>query len=383
VRSLIFVSLLVACSSSEGEPAAPNDAEVDSAAVDSSVTPDTMVGADAATEAATETATDAGKIVPGFPVPDPPAGFDGLPTSPPLEVTGATMRTISNLSITNPSGPCVLIHGGSDIVLEHLAIGPCKGNGIQIDGKATRVTVRDVYVHDTGGNGIETEQSTDILVTTSHFARGTSGGYFVDGSGIVFERNWVLDVQGPAPRGNMAQFNRVSGKGNAIRCNVVENHAGKSSTEDNVNMFQCNGDPSSPIVIEGNRIFGGGPSTSGGGIILGDGGGSYQIARDNVVVDPGQYGISIASGDHMTIEKNRVFGKSQPFTNVGIYAWNQYMTTCTDVTVKDNQVNWRNKDGNPNPWWDGGNCKPLVESGNTWNATFDATVIDHVPDACL
>jgi hypothetical protein len=45
-------------------------------------------------------------------------------------------------------------------------------------------------------------------------------------------------------------------------------------------------------------------------------------------------------------------------------------------------VSWTNKDGAKNPWWDGGNCTALVESGNDWSATFDATIIDRIPDVC-
>ena len=58
---------------------------------------------------------------------------------------------------------------------------------------------------------------------------------------------------------------------------------------------------------------------SGGGIMLGDDGGAYEVAERNVLVDPGQYGIGVASGNNMTVRDNRIYGRKQDFTNVGIY----------------------------------------------------------------
>ena len=46
-----------------------------------------------------------------------------------------------------------------------------------------------------------------------------------------------------------------------------------------------------------NSLRGAGPSNIGSGIMLGDGGGSYQVAHDNNLVDPGQVGIGVASWD--------------------------------------------------------------------------------------
>ena len=83
--------------------------------------------------------------------------------------------------------------------------------------------------------------------------------------------------------------------------------------------------------------------------MLGDGGGSYQVAEGNDLVDPGQYGIAVASGDHMTIRNNRVYARAQTFTNVGISVWNQYPHACRDITVEGNFVKWQSKDGSAKP----------------------------------
>lgn len=127
----------------------------------------------------------------------------------------------------------------------------------------------------------------------------------------------------------------------------MENRPGESNPEDGINLYVSSGTAASPIVVEGNRIRGGGPSTSGGGTLLGDGGktSAYQISRFDVLADPGQYGTAVAGGSQMTIEGNVVYARQQAFTNVGIYAWDQYASACSDVTVKNNRVDWTSKNG--------------------------------------
>ena len=394
---LTLVAACTARDSADGDDAGVDGGDagadvlgLDSATNDASVPTDSIASADGAKDAkdANDAKTDVtpdAPTAPSFPIADPPAGFAGLPAAGPMTISAATGKTISRVAITNPSGPCIVIHGGADIVIDHVAIGPCKGDGIQIDGKATRVTVRDSYIHDTSSNGVSTYQVSAVSVTGSWFARNSSGGYFLESTGVRFEKSSVLNVQGPIPRGQLAQFDKVTGDAsNAVRCNVMENRPGESNPEDGINMYLSSGTAAAPIVVEGNRIRGGGPSTSGGGILLGDGGGAsaYQISRFNVLVDPGQYGTSVAGGSHMTVLGNLVYAKKQSFTNVGIYVWDQYKSSCSDVTVKDNQVNWTNKDGVSNAWWNAGNCAALTESGNDWKATFTDSIIDRVPDAC-
>jgi len=63
--------------------------------------------------------------------------------------------------------------------------------------------------------------------------------------------------------------------------------------------------------VRGNWIRGGGPSTSGGGINIGDYGGSYQITENNILVNPGQYGIGISGGNNMIMRNNKVYGKKK------------------------------------------------------------------------
>ncbi len=120
------------------------------------------------------------------------------------------------------------------------------------------------------------------------------------------------------PRGQMVQFNNVKGGGNSINYNVVENILGQSSPEDAISVYMSNGIVGDPIQVVGNWIRGGGPSGSGGGIMVGDYGGSHILVKDNILVDPGQYGIAISSGTGISIKNNKIYAKQQSFTNVGL-----------------------------------------------------------------
>src|SRR5262249_4717665 len=128
-------------------------------------------------------------------------------------------------------------------------------------------------------------------------------------------------------------------------------------------------------------IVGGGPSRSGGGIMLGDNGGSYQIAQHNILVDPGQYGIAVSSGSHMSIVDNSVFGRQQGFTNVGIYVWNQYRSECASIAVKGNKVRWFKMSGEPNSFWDAGNCGKITGlETNDFAADLSGKIADTTSD---
>ena len=158
----------------------------------------------------------------------------------------------------------------------------------------------------------------------------------------------------------MAQFIQVTGAGNSVSYNVNENFPGQSDPEDLININQSSGTAQSPIVVKGNWIRGGGPSVSGGGINLGDLNGAYQVAEDNILVNPGQYGIAISGGHDMALKNNTVYAKRDNFTNVGLIAVNWYEGQAYNITVSGNKINYTNKDGAQNSWWIYQNVEPVV-----------------------
>jgi hypothetical protein len=298
-------------------------------------------------------------------------------------IDGQRDVTIRGVSISNPYGNCITIKGNAqNIIIQDSDIGPCGGSGIRINSSAN-VRIAQVYIHDTTDNGVTAYLGDGLTVTDSRMERVMTGVYALECLRVNVAYNSFLNVQGPAPRGQFVQFDKVKGPGNRIQCNVGRNILGQSSPEDAINLYQSDGDPNDLIQVIGNKIKGGGPSTSGGGILLGDSGGSYQLARDNILVDPGQYGISVASGHDMVILGNSIYGRQQPFTNVGLSVWNQYRPACFSIMAEGNKVNWVNRDGKPNHSWSAGNCGSVAGWNlNTWNAKLDESIFDVDIPAC-
>ena len=265
-----------------------------------------------------------------------------------MVIDGKADLTISGLEIANPKGNGITIRNSKRIRIEGCKIGPCKGEAVNI------------YACE------------GITVTNNRFEFVSTGVYALDSRHIEVTRNRCLNVQGPFPRGQLAQFDKVTGGGNRINHNLALNILGKSNPEDAINIYKSSGAADDPIQVIGNKIRGGGPSGSGGGIMTGDSGGAYIVVKDNILVDPGQYGIAIAGGHHIQILDNKVFGKTQPFTNVGIYVWNQSKAPSHDHTVKGNRVRWFNKGGMENPCWDAKNCGTVSGwDDNEWHADLD------------
>ncbi len=239
-------------------------------------------------------------------------------------------------------------------MLKNISAVHCFGVGVVISG-SSNITIQDSYFEDLNG-GVYAINSSSIQVIGNRFKNvGRSGK--MDNS-----------------RGQFVQLNNVSGAGTKISNNRGVNIPGQSTPEDLINLYLTSGTAASPIMIENNCFSGGGPSTSGGGIMTGDEGGSYVTVQNNTLVNPGQYGIAVAGGSNIKILNNKVYGMKQSFTNIGIYVWNQYTNrACANNTVQGNEVDFKNSAGTNNPFWDGENCGPIAgEDDNNWNASLSS-----------
>jgi hypothetical protein len=284
--------------------------------------------------------------------------------------------------VSSSEGPCLTFNGLRDAIIENVVIGPCAGNGIELF-DSHNVTLRSIAISGTAQSGIYIFESSSISVEESSISGGVSGVYAVSSSGVRVSCNTIENPRGPVPRGQLVQFDKVTGKGNEISCNVGRNAPGQGEPEDAISLYQSQGTPQSPILVSNNLVVGGGPSESGGGIMLGDNGGSNQVAEGNDLVDPGQYGVAVASGERMTIRNNRVYARAQAFTNVGISVWNQYPHACRDIAVEGNAVKWQSKTGRANPYWNGGNCGPVAGiASNNFRAPLDPTTMVERSTAC-
>lgn len=303
-----------------------------------------------------------------------------LKTSAPLQDSGKIIArsgdVITGLRISNPSGPCIVLQNVSHVTIVNNEIGPCGSDPHYQIG---------VYI-----NG-----SSDLQILNNRFQDVSSALYAVNDSRgkLLFEGNYATRIRGPMPRGQLVQLNQYSGPDITIRCNISDqaiggytNSDGKGGPEDQINIYKSSGTPESSIYIVNNKIRGGG-SRSGGGILAVDnGGGSYVHIDQNILVDPGQYGIGIASGSNIKVTNNTIYAAAHDWTNVGIYVWNQYQNTnCANNEVSGNRINYINKKGAPNPYWDSGNCgsvstpkKNILQdpsiSQTLWNTAFPSCV---------
>lgn len=269
-----------------------------------------------------------------------PAQPDSKQESGPVVVSGESGVVIENLTISNPDGPCVEIIDSSDVVVQNSELGPC------------------------GGKAVEVEDSSSVRLNALTIRDTESGVYAVESEGVAVTNSVFRD----AGR-NFVQFDKVTGSGNQISNNSGRNRLGGSDAEDFVSVYQSSGTSGSPLMVTGNSFSNGGPSTSGSGIMVGDLGGSNIVVKGNSLVNPGQVGIGVPGGSNIKVVGNSVFSGPHPWSNVGIYVWNQSDGGCSGIEVSGNRVEWYHADGSLNPAWDGGNCGAIAGwESNDWEA---------------
>jgi parallel beta-helix repeat protein len=261
-------------------------------------------------------------------------------------------------------------------------------SGLQINGinsvciklaNCANITIQNCVLYGSTHEGITLFQCKNITIINCYIFNVSAGVYASASSGVNVCYNQFLNMQGPAPGGNFVQFDNVSGAGNMINYNMCENIHGQSNPFDEISIYKSNGTPDSPIEINGNYIRGGGPSTISAGIQLADNGGSYQVAENNILVNPGNSGIAVSTGNNIQVLNNKVYSKPLSFSNVGIYVWNEYKSTCALNTVTGNTVKWMNAQNEENDKWNGGGCGKIAGwADNTWRAKIDSTILPQV-----
>ncbi|HLW09222.1 MAG TPA: right-handed parallel beta-helix repeat-containing protein, partial [Fermentimonas sp.] len=275
--------------------------------------------------------------------------------------------------------------GKSNFVIEGLEISVNDREAIALY-KCENVIIRNNKFGPSNHRAIYLDNCKNITIIDNYFDNVITGLIAHRSQGVKFDHNDVKNVGGllaltdnPA-NGILVLFDKVSGEGNSISYNVGENIFGDSAPGDLINVNQSHGTAQSPIIVKGNWLRGGGPAPSGGGILIGDLGGSYQIAEDNILVDPGQYGVGIAGGHNMTLRNNKVYAKSQYFTNVGysIANWSESQSGKSHtITFEGNTVNYANRDGvKGNSWWIAQNMQPVkgVET-NRYDPSLTASIL--------
>ena len=258
-------------------------------------------------------------------------------------IIGATIvPEMQSGTITSPSYKAslpVTLNSQHDLVINGIAT----SNISLID--CNNITIKNCRIGPNSHSGISLVQCTNITIDSCYISQVSTGVYAVDSKTISITHCQAKNMLGPFPEGQFVQFKNVSGGGNRVSFNKFEDVLGESSVEDAISMFESNGLPNDPIMIESNWIRGGGPSHSGGGIMLGDGGGSNMVAKNNILVDPGQYGMAVSGGSYMSIVNNTIYADSQSFTNVGLYYRNYYGSPDANISIAKNLVNFTNSSG--------------------------------------
>ena len=358
-------SLLASCAATVDEIVQIDDAGADAglldpadAGADAGLVAPEDAGADASLVDAEDAGIDAGLLDPADAGSIPDAGTDAgasngvvgprlstfVPSGPLTLVAG---QEISGLHVTTTSGPCIRVSDATGVWIHDCRIGPCGP--------------------DESGVGVSVENSSDVHV----------------------DHNLATRIRGPMPRGQLVQFNGVHGAGHRIVCNVSDQTTPGylDGPEDHVNIFSSGGTANSPILIAFNKIRGGGPSVSGGGLLAGDNDSEFVDLTDNVLVSPGQYGVAIAGGRNFRVLRNRVYApQAYAWSNIGLYVWNQTQgSECSGHEVSGNRVFYLGPDGQ-NPAWDGGNCGVILgwDTENIWgDATLGPDIWDEVFAECL
>lgn len=256
-------------------------------------------------------------------------------------IEGPGPHHLADVSFTDPNGPCITIRNAHNVHIERISVGPCKGNGITVS------------------------NSVGVHIGNSTFQNVATGVYALKSSSITVEHNDFTNMLGPFPRGQCVQTDKCQGPIDIVWNHCV-NEPNRSNPEDIINLFQSTGTAAQPIVVAHNLVEGGGPSTTGCGILVGDHFGTHQYIRDNILIDPGQCGIGVAAGTHIVVADNIIVSDAHPWSNVGLYVWEQYGADCHTITLDSNRVRWVSRQDKHNHYWNGGNCQALTWVDNKW-----------------
>ncbi len=320
------------------------------------------------------------------------------------DLRGKSNVVLANLVISNPNGRCIDLTGARNITIRNVTITNCGTDAAVTTGydaglihieDADAITIDRVVIDNMSAerfgaernNAIHIRSSTNVTVSNSllqniHSNIGDKGGD--RGNRAIKVEGASSQIQITANRfinagRNAVQIGRVrNAPGIAITNNTIEGRGRwDSDYEDMINLYSSSGTASSPIRIAGNTLRNGGPSTTGTGMILGDGNiesgpTSYVIAENNLLIDPGHVGINLAGGENITIRNNRIIGTGDvPHKTTTGFTINHYgySSECKNHVVTGNRVWMDNQHlgGGTNHHWNPGTCTDNVRlEGNVF-----------------
>jgi len=323
-----------------------------------------------------------------------------LTESGPLILKGAMDAGFALLHITSDAGPCVRIENGAHVTIRASEIGPCGGNGVEVAG-GDSITVEDSYIHPehaaTGccdtGDGVFATGTSNLVLSGNVIAFGEANIEVNTSQHVKVVGNFLLNPQNAGSRGQNFQSwgstTDVLVQGNYALSSMDAKYKYPEKQEDSINFGFTDG-----IVAKDNYVTGG-HSASGCGIIADEAANGVQF-MNNVLVDTGQCGISIASGTNQIADGNKIVNSTpvQGGGNTGLVVWKQYPDACGPVTFSNNVSSELKPDlTTESGYWNGGGCDPVTLTNNTFDQAARAmltpvatklppSLIPPIPVAC-
>ena len=299
--------------------------------------------------------------------------------------TGSTGTTSTSTTITYKASGAISLSNQSNITISGDSINLNSGSSVGIRlSNCTNVHITKCKVINSTNDGIQLNNCTNVIIDSCFISNVRAGVNAMYSQSVKVNNNQFLNMNGPFPSGNFVQFNNVSGSGCQIAYNKCEDITGVAQhPQDGLSVYQSNGLPGDSIMVIGNYIRGGQVQHDSGGaagIVLGDVGGSYQVARYNILVNPGAVGAQVQGGSHIKMDHNTVYSTATPFTMVGIAYGNYSGAASTDVTISYNKVKYYQTSGaEMDAWWDPSTAsQPQGWSTNILNASIDASILPGV-----
>lgn len=264
-----------------------------------------------------------------------PAGFDWdalTPQSPTAYTNAGTVvidaKSFTNLNTGVLSGDNIQVSGTGNLIFKNCYFGASIRNAVTIFNFTGTIRFE---------NCLFVSNKVAIEVTTSTCTFQAENCQCINPWGA------------PLCKGQFFQSASATFTNSYIRGCAMKSYRGLASTEDWISLFSTNASSGSPFIIEDNLIQNGGPSISGGGIMLGDHGGSWAIVRNNKLNDPGNYQIAVSGGNNYVVENNLAYSTNTGFSRIAMYAYAQAGAVCSSIT-------WQNNGSfiyNGNYWWPG------------------------------
>jgi hypothetical protein len=229
------------------------------------------------------------------------------------------------------------------------------------------------------GFGVMLNNCKNVYVQNCFITNVKSGVHVYQGSGIVVNSNQILNVNGPFPDGCFVQFASVTGGGNRIMYNKCENIVGVAQhPQDGISLYKSSGIQGDSIMVYGNWLRGGQVQFDSGGaagIVLGDVGGSYQVARNNYVLNSGYVGMQVVGGTNIKMDHNSIYSSSTPVSNTGINCGNYSGLASNNINISYNKVRWYQSKGTEWDLWLDNVTTPAGWSTNIQKANIDASIL--------